>query len=428
MTNIISPNFLSITEKLKNFRIALFKKNKEDAFQILDLILNETTLNKVIQELISIWIEYYLYKTFFLGIIFISLFDIKISKTTKPYILCLLKYLVNILLLYDYDNDIIKLDKVNVLGYENVNTLKSVEITESKFALFDLKKSTNDTNNLGFKALYISYKNKNKDFLIKSLNTLLLNNDQISAIHSIWHFLLHNEEIYEYSSQLGFKIFESKYTKKSHKFIVLYYIFLIHIDYFEQDYLNKVEITIDDINSFKDTYMHDKNKDDEDNNQNNEPVQYVVVKSDDKYNEIKTVSPRHNQQQYHHQPQYNKQHNQPYHSKSKDKKKYDKYKQNNSSNKYDKYTNYIKHHQQSHQQSVHINTQHIVSNLIQEQKAHPIKQSQKEIKEQAHKQKQKKINDDMSYLFNVVPIKEEQPHEKTLNIDNYMSYIPTLNK
>lgn len=458
--NMLSQNFLSANEKIKHFRIALFKKDKEETFRLYELLLNELTINKFITEIMNIWIEYYLYKTFFLGIIFISLFDIKIAKNTKPYILCLLKYLINILLIYEYDSNIIKLDKANVLGYDNITKLKEIEISEPKFALFNIKelKENNETNNLAFKALYISFKNKNTEYLIKSLNTLLLNNDQMTTINSIWNFLLHNEEIYEYSSQLAFQLFESKYVKKHNKFIVLYYIFLIHIDHFQQDFLDKIETTINDIISFKNTYMPENNQDtNESNDTQQQEIQYVIVKSDEKYNEIQ-VNQQHQQQ---HQPQIKKH----FKSKDKSKSKYDKFKQHKNEDKYNQYTrthndyqqhnqhsnyqqhyynNQIQNHQynpqhQQHQQYQqnqpqvkYINTKNIVSNIMQEQESNPsqsIKPSKKEIKEKQTQDKSKKIAEDLDYLFSVIPVKEENElhKEQRLNIDGYMSYIPKKN-
>jgi hypothetical protein len=261
-TNILlSQSFVSNTEQIKQFRIYLFNKDKIKTLELLDILINNNGIKKIITEIINLWVEFYLYDTFYLGLIFISINSIKINKLNKPYIICLLKYTVNILILYDFNKNIIKQDKTNLLDFSNIEKLRELNIQEENFKLFNINSLKNENDNLSFKALYISYINNNFEYLIKSLNTLLLQVNQINILHNLWNYILNINDDLEYVSKLCFQLCNIKIMKKSNKYILLYYIYLLHINYFNLDnFFDKIEETLININKFQKTYCINNGK------------------------------------------------------------------------------------------------------------------------------------------------------------------------
>lgn len=423
---LLSQNFITNTEQVKQFRICLFNKDKTKTLELLDILLKKSTISKLITEIINIWIEYYLYKTFYLGVIFISINTIKITKLNKPYIICLLKYTINILLLHDYNKDIVKQDKANVLDFSNIEKLRELNIEEENFKLFNVNnENQNDNDNLSFKALYISYKNNNYEFLIKSLNTLLLHINQIDILHNLWNFILHINEDFDYPSKLCFQLCNMKILKKSSKYIILYYIYLLHIQHFQlNDFFEKLEETLGNIDKFKKTYsIHNASNqsnniqdDDECKKVIKEDFNYYIVKEEDTYNmdqirinkddekykklkKFKKIK-KHKHHQYHQSHEYNK-----------DKRNIEVYKniRENSSHVHKK---------------INIDTKEIVANIIDSTHINnnvETKKSKNEIKMEEKKKKEQTVNENMKYLM-YVPMKEQMQQHSNINKFDYIPH------
>jgi hypothetical protein len=416
-TILLSQNFITNTEQIKQFRINLFNKDKNKTLELFDILLKNTTITKLITELINIWIEYYLYETFYLGVIFISINSIKITKLNKPYVICLLKYTVNILLLHNYNKDIIKQDKTNVLDFSNIEKLRELNITEDKFKLFNIDISKNDNDNLSFKALYISYKNSNYEYLIKSLNTLLLHINQIDILHNLWNFILHIDEDFDYSSKLCFQLCNMKILKKSSKYILLYYIYLIHIEHFKLDnFFDKLEETLINIDKFQKTYSicNNENMNDNENNEENKEIikenfnYYIVKQDEDIINECQLNDKTHKTHKNHKKDSHKKENK--YKDLLKDK--------NKMKSNIDSYRNY-----KSLTKKIDINTKEIVTNIISDVNKHnePKVKSKHDLKEEKKRHKENEINNSMKYLM-FVPMKDINIVNNS-NINKF-DYIP----
>jgi hypothetical protein len=217
------------TQLVKQFRSGILSQNIKESLSIFDLLQKHVSVNKLMSEIMDLWINFYLYDTSYLSIVFIHIMKVKSSTHTKAYVYCLLKYIVTELISYTYNKDIIKTSKDDILDLSNTMKLKdenfSVKTPDFKY----FGELAHDECNLSVKALYVGFSNRNPEFIIKSLNTLFLGVDKYDIAEDLMTFLVHRQDlVYKYTIQIFHSLWQTKIMKDSNRLTILYYLYIIN--------------------------------------------------------------------------------------------------------------------------------------------------------------------------------------------------------